>query len=311
MGYADYYRREPALPWTESETDRRFRRITLATLAVSVLAGIIVAFLPVPETERREVVEIPPRLAKVILERRKQPPPPPPKPKAEAPRKKKKAPEPRKKKKVAKKKPKPRVDKAAAARRRARQALAWADELADLRQIEVPAVTAGTLQKRAEAPVQAAAQAESILTARAGAASGGIDTRALARTREQTRLSGRKRARVESRIPSSGQRRLAPAGSRGPARTQEEIQLVFDRNKGAIDRIYNRALRRDPTLQGKVVFKITIAPSGRVVRISIVSSELNNPALEKRLLARIKLFNFGAKDVATTTVTYPVVFLPS
>ncbi len=48
-----------------------------------------------------------------------------------------------------------------------------------------------------------------------------------------------------------------------------------------------------------------------MTKISIVSSEMNNPALERRLMSRIKLFNFGAKQVGTVTVTYPVVFLPS
>jgi hypothetical protein len=42
-----------------------------------------------------------------------------------------------------------------------------------------------------------------------------------------------------------------------------------------------------------------------------VSSELHTADLERKLLGRIKQFDFGAKDVDTMTVTWPVDFLPS
>ena len=59
------------------------------------------------------------------------------------------------------------------------------------------------------------------------------------------------------------------------------------------------------------MLELAIAPNGSVVKCRIVSSELNNPKLEKRLVARIKLFKFAAKDVSQITITYPVDFLPS
>ena len=101
-------------------------------------------------------------------------------------------------------------------------------------------------------------------------------------------------------------------GSSGKSsRSIEDIKLVFERNKGAIYAIYNRALRDDPSLQGKVVLELKIAPSGEVTGLRIVSSELKADELEKRLLARIRSFDFGAKDVDVMVVTWPVDFLPS
>ena len=101
-------------------------------------------------------------------------------------------------------------------------------------------------------------------------------------------------------------------GSSGKAsRSLEDVKLVFERNKGAIYAIYNRALRDDPSLQGKVVLELRIAPTGEVAGLRIVSSELKNEELEKRLLARIRSFDFGAKDVEVLVVTWPVDFLPS
>ena len=48
-----------------------------------------------------------------------------------------------------------------------------------------------------------------------------------------------------------------------------------------------------------------------MVDLRIVSSELKSTELERKLLARIKQFDFGAKDVDAITVTWPVDFLPS
>ena len=87
--------------------------------------------------------------------------------------------------------------------------------------------------------------------------------------------------------------------------------MVFTRNKGAIDAMYARALRDNPALQGKVVIEITISPSGDITAARVVSSELNDPAFEDKLLARVRLFKFDAKDVAALTATKPIDFFPA
>ena len=104
---------------------------------------------------------------------------------------------------------------------------------------------------------------------------------------------------------------LTKGGSGKASRAIEDVRLVFERNKGSIYAIYNRALRDEPGLQGKVVLKLTIAPSGGVTNLSIVSSELKMPDIEAKLLARIRTFDFGAKDVNEMVVNYPLDFLPS
>ncbi len=86
---------------------------------------------------------------------------------------------------------------------------------------------------------------------------------------------------------------------------------MFDRNKAAINNIYNRALRANPTLRGKVVFRLTIAPSGELTRVEVVSSELRDAALERKLVLHIKRITFAAKDVAATTLNYTMDFFPS
>src|SRR5215471_15049334 len=53
-------------------------------------------------------------------------------------------------------------------------------------------------------------------------------------------------------------------GGPGPARTDEEIQIVFDRYKASFYRLYNRELRNNPALKGQMVLRLTIEPDGSV-----------------------------------------------
>ena len=159
----------------------------------------------------------------------------------------------------------------------------------------------------------------SLITSNATRGSGGINTAGYSRDTGGGGLAGRSTTLVEGVAgggggggPGGGAGGTLQRGGDGKAsRSIEEIKLVFERNKGAIYAIYNRALREDPTLQGKVVVELKIAPSGQVLDCRVVSSELKDSELERKLLARIKQFDFGAKDVAQMVVTWPVDFLPS
>ena len=59
------------------------------------------------------------------------------------------------------------------------------------------------------------------------------------------------------------------------------------------------------------MLEFTIAPSGDVTECHVVSSELKDSELERKIVARVKLFHFEAKDVAAITTTKPIEFVPS
>lgn len=185
---------------------------------------------------------------------------------------------------------------------------------------------------------QAGLPARSLITSNATGGSGGINTSGYSRNTGGGGLAGRATTLVESAAGGGGGGGVGGGGARGhgseagtagagsggsaggtlkrgnsgkASRSIEDIKLVFERNKGAIYAIYNRALREDPTLQGKVVIELKIAPTGEVMACRVVSSELHTPELEAKLLARIRQFDFGAKDVDQMVVTWPVDFLPS
>ena len=56
---------------------------------------------------------------------------------------------------------------------------------------------------------------------------------------------------------------------------------------------------------------MTIAPSGDVTEVRIVSSELGDPELERKLVARVRMFKFEARDVAPMNQTKPIDFFPA
>jgi TonB family protein len=309
------------LPWGLSEQDeRRFRRILQVVLILFLFFGLVIPFLPVDKVEEQQVAEVPPRLARIIMERRA-PPPPPPKVEEKKPEPKVEKPKPEPKKEVKKPEPKPEPKKQPppketrnAARDRARSAgiMAFADELADLR--SQPTVDRLDSRPLSNQGSTARKSERSMVTSNVGKSSGGINTSALSRDTGGTDLGSRSTTRVESKVAKATA--TAPGSSRSSnarqaQRTAQEIQLVFDRNKSAIYSIYNRALRKNPTLQGKVVLHLTISPSGQVTACEVVSSDLNDPDLERKLALRVKRFDFGAKNVATFTGTFPIDFFPS
>ena len=155
----------------------------------------------------------------------------------------------------------------------------------------------------------------SLVTSRVGTASGGINTAALSRNTGGSGLGGRETTVVEN--PVEGFAEAGGAAQRSgesdkASRSREEIERVFDANKGRIFTLYNRALRENPALQGKVVLRLTIAADGRVTFCEIVSSELNDAELERGLVQRVLQFQFEARDdVESITTTKPIDFFPA
>jgi hypothetical protein len=111
--------------------------------------------------------------------------------------------------------------------------------------------------------------------------------------------------------PITGADRPKARGGPGPARTDEEIQIVFDRYKASFYRLYNRELRNNPALKGQMVLRLTIEPDGSVSMCVLQSTDMDAPDLATQVVGRVKTINFGAKDVPAVTIVYPIDFLPA
>ncbi len=310
---ATYYRVYD-LPWTPSDDEqRRVRRVLGAVLGLFIGFGIVIPLMPDKPRTPAMAPAVPERIVEFILQQPKPKPlpkpveVPPPEP-VEVPRVEARVerpvPVP-----VVQSEPKPDPRKKAAAS----GLLAMSDQLAELRDLDVKTnVDARSLNAGAGERTRVD---RSILTAKVGTGSGGIAVGEVSKGfgGGSTGLKGHATAKVSSATTESG---VAPEAQRSgksakAARTREEIELVFDKNKSAIYSLYSRALRENPALQGKVVLEVTIAPTGEVTECRVISSELGDPELERKLVARVKMFRFDDRDVATMTTTKPIEFFPA
>ncbi|MGB8328267.1 MAG: AgmX/PglI C-terminal domain-containing protein [Steroidobacteraceae bacterium] len=298
------YYRTFTLPWEGDPEEReRLRKFLGTGFLLLLVFTLIIPFLHVPKPTAQEAFE--PRLARVMIEQKPPPPPPPlpPPPKIEPKI------EPTRPVRV---QPKP-VDQTQKAREKAQKQLNQIkDELADLREL-APQPTEPT--KNLSGAVGADSHAErSLITSKVGVGSGGITSANSSRGfgTGAGSLAGVSTTAVSSSIAGAGARGPSRSGASGKAsRSREEIELVFDRNKGAIYALYSRALRDLPELQGKVVLEFTIAPSGAVTMCRVVSSELHDPELEQKIVARVRMFRFEPRDVEAITTTKPIDFFPA
>tara|TARA_R110002110_G_scaffold415561_2_gene650904 strand:- start:116798 stop:117769 length:972 start_codon:yes stop_codon:yes gene_type:complete len=313
---------ELQLPWESTVAeDRRFRQVLRAVLAVFAIVAVALPLLPVttPELEIQE--EEKPPLARIILEEQALPEPPPPLPRP-VPVVPKPAPKPEPRKVVpveplVKPPPKPQPtaqQKLEQARKDAAVAgvLAFQDDLQALRDTVDVASLDNTQLSRGEA--SAASTDRSLITQAARTSSGGVRTADLSQDAGGAALSGREATRVVSSMggQARGTARGDESGSSAQAggRSDAAIREVMDRNKGAIFAIYNRALRNDPLLEGKLMFEMVIEPAGTVSDIVVLDSELSDEALTRKIIARVRLINFGTADVLPTRVNYSFDFLP-
>jgi outer membrane biosynthesis protein TonB len=288
------------LPWEPGrEEDERLRKIFKQVGIAVLVLSIVMSLLPIPKSERDQIEKVPPRFAQLLIEKTTPlPPPPVVQPAPEEPKlepkiveEQKPEPEP-----IVTPEPEP-IDRVQDARNKASVAglLPFADDLAELRDNQaVASVTAD--RQLAGAAGEAARTERSLITSKAGKSSGGINTAGMSRNTGGAGLAGHSTTEVSSTVAGLGgdtgvQR---PRAGDRPARSREEIEMVFDKNKGAIYALYNRALRRDSTLQGKLVLKMTIEPSGAVSFCEIISSELDDEELQRKLIQRVKLFRFAS-----------------
>jgi len=325
------------LPWSLSDDDQRFKKILTVAFIIFLVASLPMTLIELPELTRKEKAELPPQLARVMLEKQELPPPKPIEPpKVEEKKPEEKKPEEKKPvEKPAEKIPVKSTEKpierprntdakseaVATAKAQAQAEIStFKDDLMEMRealQTDVVETASATVSNGAG---QATQVDRSMINSGKVTGSGGINVNAVGGSRDVggVALSGRETTKVKSGLAEASKKAAGATaagggnsdGAGGAARSEEEIRKIMEQYKASFFSIYNRALKEDATLQGKVVVKIVIDPTGQVVDASIVSSELKNPALEAKILAKIKSINFSTANVAKSTINYSFDFLP-
>jgi len=339
--------RQMLMPWAkEVESEKRFRRTLLVSMFWSMLLCVAISLVTVPIPDRANVIiEIPARMA-MLLKQELPKPIPIPAPRKPQKQEKQELAEKVKPEKIktakAEKDVKPKKiqtkkqqkvkpaggggTKVAKKRTENLGVLAFKSSFSDL----MDKVPVASLNPQAnlsnKIPGQAKAQRSLVTKQAKGGSSKGIGNYGVSRNLgtggkgggsgygNAGQIGGVGTGMVESSLAGLTEEAGRPLSDGvGPGRTDEEIQIVFDRYKATLYRIYNKELRKDPTLRGKLLMRLTIEPGGEVSLCEKVgSTDLASPELVSKILARVKRFNFGPKEgVPAITFTYPIDFLPA
>src|SRR6266850_1408975 len=192
--------------------------------------------------------------------------------------------------------------------------LALKDKIASLAQDTV-VVPLGADARHIAADEVGRPSARSLLASNTPGSSGGINLASLSRSvgggGGGGGIGGGTGRVVSTIAPITGADRPKARGGPGPARTDEEIQIVFDRYKASFYRLYNRELRNNPALKGQMVLRLTIEPDGSVSMCVLQSTDMDASDLATQVVSRVRTINFGAKDVPAVTIVYPIDFLPA
>ena len=327
---ADIPYRPLVMPWSKGEEDdRRYRKIFLFSLLFSFLVGSGLVFFK-PAHEKKQEEELPEHIAELVVKKKEEPKPV----EQKLPEKSEATGNPSEQnvQQNPDRTPPPpgslEAQNAARASAQTKGVLALKGDFADLidKSDPVKMGAAGRVSDTGQIAAGSAAQRALIVSQASG--SGGINTSAISRQGTGGGMGGGgngsggggqsitgggvKIARVQSATGAGVADDRPLSKGAGPSRTDEEIQIVFDRYKSALYRIYNRELRNNPSLRGKMVLRLTIEPDGRVSACAVKSTDLASPALSTEIVDRVLKFAFGAKaGVPAVTILYPIDFLPA
>jgi TonB family protein len=99
-------------------------------------------------------------------------------------------------------------------------------------------------------------------------------------------------------------------GAGSAAIDYDAIARAVEQYKGGLIYLYNKELRKNPTLKGTITVEFSIDPSGKVIEARLVSSTMEHPPLEEALRDRILHWKFPRLFDGMIVVTYPFVFFP-
>lgn len=329
-----------ALEWQPSSANERtFYKFGAIALCLALMLAYLLSIITVPEQARRVMPVVPERIAHFIEQKPKpivpieppkveKKPVAPSKPEVKPEVKSEPAPEVKPETPVRVERPRPSEPTQQPLTERQHQAreaasntglLALSDELNDL-------VDSGDVATQMAAKVDGDAKVNSqaqtaghntdVITRDLAATGGAVNSADYGSKVGDTRLSERKVTEAKSELLAENKAAKETGASNTKAAVggrsyEENATIIFDKNKSSLYALYDRERRKTPGLKGKIVLEITIAKTGDVTNVKIISSTLNNPSLEARIVSRIKQFKFGVNGAGPVTITYPIEFLPS
>jgi len=318
---AELPQQQIVMPWARSgQEDTHFRVSLVLTVVAAIVLSVLVGLIAIPAAERPKQIKLPERVARLVREER-QPPPPPPAP-IEEPVPEEETPEPEPDTEEAPdetSEPRDEPQVAVLSEQEVKEKVRTKGILAFRDSIASRAALSTTAQLGSEARVRAVEEdaldrpQRSMVGTGAPGLDSGINLGDISRdVGGSGTVASIEVTRVASSIETEGAIARPQASAALAGRTDEDLQIVFDRYKAALYRLYNRELRRDPRLRGQMVIKLTIEPDGSVSSCVVQSSTLQAPQLEAQVVERVRTFDFGAiEGIDAMTIIYPIDFMPA
>ena len=97
-------------------------------------------------------------------------------------------------------------------------------------------------------------------------------------------------------------------GEAAKIREKEDIMQVVNARTPALKRIYTEHLKQKPGFSGRVVLKFTIAASGEITKIDIVSSTTGYAKFDKAIKDSVATWKWTAIESGNVTPTIPFNF---
>jgi hypothetical protein len=91
---------------------------------------------------------------------------------------------------------------------------------------------------------------------------------------------------------------------------QAKVTKTVRARMGALRNCYEKALKKNPTLEGKISVKFTIGTSGRVTGAEAASDTLGDSTVTDCVVGKFRTFTFDKPEGGSVVYIYPIVFKP-
>lgn len=94
----------------------------------------------------------------------------------------------------------------------------------------------------------------------------------------------------------------------GPGKIDKaEVANVFRRRLTAIRYCYEKQLKLNQNLEGKITIRFTIGPAGRITTISVVENSTGDSSIGSCIVSKVQTWRFSPPEEGSVTFSYPFI----
>ncbi|MCK5733347.1 MAG: energy transducer TonB [Candidatus Latescibacteria bacterium] len=113
-------------------------------------------------------------------------------------------------------------------------------------------------------------------------------------------------------VKMSGPTKVDEIAEATAGRGADAIEAMITQHRAQIAYCYQRELKSNPGLKGKIVVRFTVRANGRITGAKVIQSTMGNAKVERCIVGIIRRFRFEAvgKEKGNLTYEYPFMFSP-